>query len=98
MCFNVLLPALFMSNTLEYIPVINLISVIYVIKGLYKIKTCRHTLKYIQVINIINVMYVIKGLIGMTACSNTLEYIQVINLINVIYVIKFLALSHNSHL
>jgi hypothetical protein len=48
------------SNTLEHIQVINLINVIYVIKGLIGMNTCSNTLEYIQVINLINVSYVIK--------------------------------------
>jgi hypothetical protein len=68
--------------------VINLINVIYVIKGLYRVETCRNTLEHIQVINLINVIYVARGFIAKTTCSNTLEHIQDINLINVINVIK----------
>jgi hypothetical protein len=47
-------------NTLEHIQVINLINVIYVIKGLYRVEeTCIDTLEHIQVINHINVIHVI---------------------------------------
>ena len=60
------------------------------IKGLYRVETCRNTLEHIQVINLINVIYVARGFIAKTTCSNTLEHIQDINLINVINVIKSL--------
>jgi hypothetical protein len=59
------------SNTWEYIQVINLINVIYVIKSLYRAKACRNTLEHIPVINLINVIYVVKCLDREKSCSNT---------------------------
>ena len=46
-------------RTLEYILVINLINVIYVIKDLVRMVAYRNTLEYILVMNLINVIYVI---------------------------------------
>jgi hypothetical protein len=68
-------------NTLEYIQVINLINVIYVVECLVGMIAYRNTLKHILVINLINVIYVVECLVGMIAYRNTLEHILVINLI-----------------
>ena len=63
---------------------INIINVVYVVKVVIGIVTCRDTLEHILVINPTNVIYVVKCLVKVVAYSITLEHILVINPINVI--------------
>jgi hypothetical protein len=65
------------SNVLEYIQVIHLIDVMYVVKNLVRMVAYRDTLEHIQVINLINVMYVVKDLDRMLTYRHTLEHILV---------------------